>query len=171
MPLINLVTSNPRSQRAEVTFGVGSRSWTPDAFRLAVKADSWEDFSYYIRCITRGVTGSIFPVIYGNGQQIVQGPGYVTILQEMVHESRVIPLDGRPHLPQSVRQWNGDSRGRWDGKTLVVDTTNFSTKSNFMGSAENLHLVERFTRVAPDTINYEIMLDDSTMTAGGHTCV
>ena len=81
---------------------------------------------------------------------------------ELIHEARIIPLDGRPHLPQTIRQWNGDSRGRWEGKTLVVDTTNFSPKSNFMGSAENLHLVESFTRVAPDTINYEITLSDPT---------
>src|SRR5262245_53265204 len=86
---------------------------------------SWEDFSYYIRCITRGVTGSIFPVIYGNGQQIVQGPGFVTILQEMVHEARVIPLNGGPHTSSNVRSYMGDARGRWEGNTLVVETTNF----------------------------------------------
>src|SRR5437868_9479887 len=75
------------------------------------KADSWEDFSYYIRCISRGVTGSIFPVIYGNGQQIVQGKGVATILQEMVHEARVIPLDGRPHASPNIRSYMGDPRG------------------------------------------------------------
>src|SRR6516225_3829737 len=89
------------------------------------KADSWEDFSYYIRCISRGVTGSIFPVIYGNGQQIVQAPGYVTILQEMVHEARVIPTDGRPHANPKTRSYMGDARGHWEGNTLVVETTNF----------------------------------------------
>ena len=81
------------------------------------KADSWEDFSYYIRCITRGVTGSIFPVIYGNGQQIVQSPGFVTILQEMVHEARVIPLDGRPHASSKIRSYMGDAR--WSQRTEV----------------------------------------------------
>jgi hypothetical protein len=89
------------------------------------KADSWEDFSYYIRCISRGVTGSIFPVVYGNGQQIIQAPGYVTILEEMVHEARVIPLDGRPHAGPNIRSYMGDSRGHWEGNTLVVETTNF----------------------------------------------
>src|SRR5262249_42943686 len=79
---------------------------------------------------------------------------------EVAHEARIIPLDGRPHLPQSIRQWNGDSRGRWEGKTLVVDTTNFSTNSNFMGSAENLHLIERFTRAGPDTIEYQMTFED-----------
>jgi hypothetical protein len=81
---------------------------------------------------------------------------------EAIHDARIIPLDGRPHLPQDVRTWNGDSLGRWEGQTLTVDTTNFSFKSNFMGSAENLHLVERFTRVAPDEIRYEVTLDDPT---------
>ena len=93
---------------------------------------------------------------------ILQAPGYVVLMMEAIHDPRIIPLDGRPHLPQSLRRWNGDSRGRWEGSTLVVDTTNFSPHSNFMGSAENLHLVERFTRVAPDTINYEITLNDPT---------
>src|SRR4029078_8764114 len=79
------------------------------------KADSPEDFSCYIRCISRGVTGSIYPVIYGNGQQIVQAPGFVTILQEMVHEARVISLDGRPHANSNVRSYMGDARGRWEG--------------------------------------------------------
>jgi hypothetical protein len=92
--------------------------------------------------------------------QIIQAPGYVVFLMEANHDSRIISLDGRPHLPPSFRAWNGDSRGRWDGSTLVVDTTNFSPKSNFMGAAENLHLVERFTRVAADEIEYRITLDD-----------
>ena len=103
---------------------------------------------------------------YGAGvfgyYQILQAPGNVVLTSEFIHEARIIPLDGRRHLPPSIRQWNGDSRGRWEGNTLVVDTTNFSPQSHFMGSAENLHLVERLTRVAPDTINYEITLDDLT---------
>jgi hypothetical protein len=94
--------------------------------------------------------------------QIVQSPDYVVIVLEAIHDARIIPLEGRPHLPQNVRTWNGDSIGHWDGKTLVVDTTNFSTKSNFMGSAENLHLLERFTRVAPDELRYEMTVDDPT---------
>jgi len=131
------------------------------------KADSWEDFSYYIRCITRGVTGSIFPVIYGNGQQIVQAPGYVTILQEMVHEARVIPLDGRPHAGSNVRSYMGDARGRWEGNTLVVETTNFlGGKTGMAGNgggtptSDALKLTERYTRVDPNTINYEVTIDD-----------
>jgi hypothetical protein len=86
----------------------------------------------------------------------------VVFLSEVNHEARVIPLDGRPHLPQSIRQWNGDSRGRWEGHTLVVETTNFAPKSYFMGSADRLHLVERFTRVSADRIDYQVTIDDAT---------
>jgi hypothetical protein len=131
------------------------------------KADSWEDFSYYIRCISRGVTGSIFPVIYGNGQEIVQGPGYVTILQEMVHEARVIPLDGSPHASSKIRSYMGDARGHWEGNTLVVETTNFLGGKTGIGlngggtpTSEALKLTERYTRVDPNTINYEVTIDD-----------
>jgi hypothetical protein len=124
-----------------------------------------EDINNNARCITPGVP-RIGPAASGDPlygyYQILQSAGYVVIMMETFHDTRIIPLDGRPHLSRSIRHWIGDSRGRWDGNTLVVDTTNFSSKSNFLGSAENLHLVERFTRVAPDTINYEVTLDDST---------
>jgi hypothetical protein len=93
----------------------------------------------------------------------VQSPGYVMIMAEMAHDARIIPLDGRPHLDPRIRVWNGDSRGRWQGDTLVIDTTNFSTKSDFMGSHENLHLTERLTRVSADVLNYEFTVDDPTM--------
>ena len=119
-----------------------------------------EDVSNDRRCITFGVPR------LGAGNfsyyQILQAPGYVVLTMEFVHEARIIPLDGRRHLSQSVRQWDGDSRGRWEGNTLVVDTTNFSPNSYFMGSAEHLHVVERFTRVAPDRVDYEITLTDPT---------
>jgi hypothetical protein len=131
------------------------------------KADSWEDFSFYIRCISRGVTGSIFPVIYGNGQQIVQGPGYVSIMQEMVHEARIIPLDGRPHASPNIRSYMGDARGHWDGNTLVVETTNFLPNKTGIGlngggtpTSDALKLTERYTRVDPNTVNYEVTIDD-----------
>jgi hypothetical protein len=88
------------------------------------------------------------------------------LVLEAIHEARIIPLDGRPHLQQSLREWSGDSRGRWEANTLVVDTTNFSPKSNFMGSSDTLHLVERFTRVSADTLDYQITIDDpATWTA------
>jgi hypothetical protein len=128
---------------------------------------SWEDFSYYIRCITRGVTGSIFPVIYGNGQQIVQAPGFVTILQEMVHEARVIPLKGGPHTSSNIRSYMGDPRGHWEGNTLVVETTNFLGNRTGLGgngggmpTSDALKLTERFTRVSPNELKYEVIIDD-----------
>jgi len=131
------------------------------------KADSWEDFSYYIRCISRGVPGSIFPVIYGNGQQIVQGKGFVTILQEMVHEARVIPMDGRPHASPYIRSYMGDPRGHWEGNTLVVETTNFlGNRTGIVGNgggtptSDAMKLTERFTRTSPNEMRYEITIDD-----------
>ena len=131
------------------------------------KADSWLDFSTYIRCITRGVVGSIYPVVYGNGQEIVQAPGYVSIMQEMVHESRIIPLDGRPHASANIRTYMGDPRGHWEGNTLVVETINFlggktSVSANGWGTptSEALKLVERYTRVGPNDMRYEVMVDD-----------
>jgi hypothetical protein len=98
----------------------------------------------------------------GNLVQIVQGTGYVSILRETNHSTRVIPTDGRPHVPKNIRFYQGDSVGRWDGNTLVVDTTNFTNLSAFQGSGENLHLVERFTRVSDDTVLYEFTADDPT---------
>jgi len=123
-----------------------------------------EDISNDRRCITWGVPrlGGNYGAGLFSFYQIVQAPEYVVLTTEFIHDARIIPLDGRRHLSPSIRQWNGDSRGRWEGNTLVVDTANFSPKSYFMGSAEHLHLVERLTRVSPDLINYEITLDDPT---------
>ena len=138
-------------------------TWTNALFGLRPPAGP-EDLVNHQRCITFGV-----PIIgfqAGSSefsyQRIIQSRGYVVILMEAIHDARIIPLDGRPHLPPSVRTWNGDSRGRWEGQTLVVDTTNFSSKSYFLGSADNLHLVERFTRVAPNEIEYVVTSEDST---------
>jgi len=115
------------------------------------------------RCIIWPHVGPpMLPAGYNSNLQIVQTPGYVMILQEMIHDARIIPLDGRPHLPQTMRRWMGDSRGHWEGDTLVVDTTNFTDRTNFRGSSEALHVVERFTRVDADTIRYEFMVDDPT---------
>jgi hypothetical protein len=98
----------------------------------------------------------------GNLLQIVQGPGYVALLHEIDHSTRVIPTDGRPHVPQNIRLWQGDSVGHWEGDTLVVDTSNFTNLSNYRGSSENLHLVERFSRTADDTMTYQFTVEDST---------
>jgi hypothetical protein len=97
---------------------------------------------------------------YNNNYEIVQGQGYFVIVHEMNHDARVVPLDGRPHVSQNIREWWGDARGHWDGNTLVVESTNFSDKTNFRGSSTGLHLIERFTRVGPDEINYEFTIDD-----------
>lgn len=122
--------------------------------------DGPEDLDLSMRCITRGLPQ--LPAAYNNNHQIVQAPGYVAIVSERIHDARVIPLDGRPHLPPSIRTYMGDPRGHWEGDTLVVDTTNFTEKYSFRGSDKNLHLIERFTRVDADTINYEFTIDDPT---------
>ena len=140
-------------------------------YDLAHVSDSYEYMSVWDRCITRGIPAGMFPAGYNNAYQIMQIPGYVVILHEMIHEARIIPVDGRPHLPESVRNWNGDSVGRWDGDTLVIDTTNFNGLGWIATSAatgrikgvpqsQKLHLVERFTRVDASTIQYEVMIDD-----------
>ena len=113
------------------------------------------------RCIIWPHVGPpMVPAGYNANLQIVQTPNSVAILQEMIHDVRVIPLDGRPHLPKSVRQWMGDSRGSWEGDTLVVDTTNFTDRTNFRGSTDALHVVERFTLVDDDTIRYQFTVED-----------
>ena len=112
------------------------------------------------RCITRTVPR--LPGLYNNHYQIFQTPGYVVILMEMIHDARIVSLDGRSHLAGDVRQWNGDSRGRWEGDTLVIETTNFTRKTNFRGSTEDLHVVERLTRVDADTIDYQFTVTDPT---------
>ena len=112
------------------------------------------------RCITRTVPR--LPGLYNNNFQIFQTPTYVVILMEMIHAARIIPLDGRPHVAGGIGQWNGDSRGRWDGDTLVIDTTNFTDKTNFRGSTDHLHLIERLTRTDGDTIDYQFTVTDPT---------
>jgi hypothetical protein len=140
-------------------------------YNLAHTTDSYEYMSMWDRCITRGVPGDMFPAGYNNSYQIVQVPGYVLILAEMIHDARVVPLDNRPHLPSGIRQWNGDSRGHWEGNTLVVDTTNFNGKSWIASNAAAgrikgipqstaAHVVERFTRADADTILYEATVED-----------
>ena len=123
-------------------------------------ADSYEERPLSERCILSGGTLPIIPGPYNNNIQIVQSAGYVAILNEMIHEHRMIPLERRPHLAQSFRQLLGDSRGHWEGDTLVIDTTNFSPKFDFRGAGPSLHVVERFTRVGPDTLQYEFTVDD-----------
>jgi hypothetical protein len=124
--------------------------------------DSWLDRSTFERCITRGMPGAMSPSAYNNNYRITQSPGYVAIEIEMLGGTRVIPTDGRPHVNTSIRQWMGDSVGRWDGDTLVVETTQVTDKILFRGAAEHLRLVERFTRVGPGEIDYRVTIDDAT---------
>jgi hypothetical protein len=123
-------------------------------------ADFPEDRNLWERCITRGVPTVMLPQVYNNNYQVYQTPGYVVIVAEMIHDARIIPLDGRPHLPGHVRQWLGDSVGRWDGDSLVVETTNLTDKTNYRGTGENLRLVERLTRTASDILHYEVTVHD-----------
>ncbi len=170
----SLVVDPPNGRIPDVTPDAEART---QAYNALVRgdADSWENFSPYIRCITRGVTGSIFPVIYGNGTRIVQGPGYVGIQYEMVHEARIIPLVDGEHVGGDIKMWMGDAVGRWEGDTLVIETRNLSDKTgvtvNGGGTrhSENLHVVERFTRVGPDTINYEATFTDPGTWEGSWT--
>jgi hypothetical protein len=129
-------------------------------------ADSYTDRSNYDRCITRGIAGSILPVIYNNGNQIVQSPGFVAIVNEMIHETRIVPLDGRPHVGPEIKMWLGDSRGHWEGDTLVVETTNLTDRTgigvNGGGQRHStaIKVTERFTRVDADTIRYQMTVND-----------
>ena len=116
------------------------------------------------RCITFGVPR--LTAAYSSVFEVVQSPHEVVFVMETIHNARVIPLDGRPHLPAGIPQWDGSSRGYWEGDTLVVETKGFSAKSDMMGSSTGLHLVERFTRIAPDVLQYDVtMSDPSTWTA------
>jgi len=123
--------------------------------------DGPDALDYYDRCITRGLPHVIFPTIYNNTSQIVQAPGYVAIRYEMIHDARIIPLDGRPALAPGIRQYFGDSRGRWEGDTLVVEVTNFPRHMvNYRGAGADLRLVERFRRVDAQTVRYEVTVSD-----------
>lgn len=133
-----------------------------EAQRYAANAPaaSWDELSLLTRCVTNGAP-NLLPG-YNTNYQIAQTADYVLILQELMHEARIVPLDGRPHLPSGMRQVLGDSRGRWDGDTLVVTTTNFTDKTSIRGSSEHARLVERFTRVGPDLMRYEFTVEDET---------
>jgi hypothetical protein len=134
---------------AQGSFGVGP--W-----------DKVQDFSLYDRCITRGAIGSFMPAVYGNGARIIQTPDSVVISYEMVHDTRVIPLDGRPALGSNLHLLMGDSRGHYEGDTLVIESRNFTDRTAVGGTnhSEELRMVERFTRIDPEMIDYEIHVDD-----------
>jgi hypothetical protein len=125
-------------------------------------ADNPEDLLNGERCLSVGNTAvpPLLPLFYNNSVQIVQTPDYVTIVSEMIHDARVISLTRRSHLPPNIRQWKGDSIGHWEGDTLVIDTTNFTDKTPFRGSGPALHLVERWSRNAMDSLTYQFVMDD-----------
>ena len=130
---------------------------------------TWDEPSVFERCITRGLPATMMPGFYNHNYQVLQTPDYVVINAEMIHDTRIVPLDGRPHLPAHLRQWLGDSRGRWEGETLVVETRNFTDKvyerrvsNTVFGAGEAMRLVERFTRLDKDTLDYRFTVTDVT---------
>ena len=130
------------------------------------RADSWEDFDLWGRCITKGLVGSLIPGnLYNKGNQILQAPGYVVIRNEMVHEARVVPLDKRPHVGDGIRTYMGDGRGHFEGNTLIIETTNFKKDIgmngiNFALLTDKLRIIERITRVAKDELSYDVTVED-----------
>ena len=137
-----------------------------EAARSGGAPDTWEDLNLYDRCITRGLPGAMIPGFYNHNYQILQTADYVVILVEMIHDARIIPLTDRPHLPPQIRQWLGDSRGRWEDDTLVVETSHFSARGDqrvrnlVLAGSEHSHVVERFRRVDADTIEYRFTVTD-----------
>jgi hypothetical protein len=153
MPAVTPAAEKRRATRDRGSFGNGP-------------FNTVEDFTLYDRCITRGIVGSVLRVVYGNGNRIVQAPGMVAITYEMIHDTRVLYTDGRPHLRQGIRQYLGDSRARWDGDELVVETTNLTDKTSIGGNGNGLRhsdkmvITERFKRVADDVLQYQFTIDD-----------
>ena len=166
-PRTSLIVDPPDGRIPALTLGAQTRYVDPGS-RLGFVGGSMgdgpfdgpEDLHLADRCITRGLPQTWFPSAYNNGFQIVQSPGYVAVLYERLHEHRIIPLDGRPPLTPAVGLWFGDSRGRWEGDTLVVEVANFSDRTNFRGSGATRRLIERYARVDADTVRVEITIDD-----------
>ncbi len=153
MPPLTPDAEKRRAPRDQGTFGNGP-------------FDGPQDFTLYDRCITRGIVGSILPVIYGNGNRIMQTPDAVIIGYEMIHDTRIIPLDGRPHISPKIRQYLGDSRGHWEGNTLVIETTNLTDQTSIglngggLRHSADMKLTERLTRTEPDVLMYVVTIDD-----------
>ena len=157
----SLIVDPPEGRIPPLTPEAQARADDRAEARRLHPADGPEDRSLNDRCISRGSNGPpMLPGGYNNNYQIVQTRDHIVILIEMIHDARIIPLDGGPHLSENVRLWMGDSRGRWEGDTLVVETTNFTDQTNFRGSGENLRVVERFQRVDENTLLYQFSLDD-----------
>jgi hypothetical protein len=172
----SLVVDPPNGRIPEMTLAGKARAANRDRGTFGPGPfNAFEDFTLYDRCITRGVLGSTLPVIYGNGLRIIQNPGSVAISYEMIHDTRIIPLDGRAHLDAGIRQYLGNSRGHWQGDTLVVETTNFTDKTSIGANgngtrhSEAMTLTERFTRVDPDMIEYIATVNDPVTYAAPFT--
>jgi hypothetical protein len=172
--------------RGDVTFRMSSQivdpangrmpAVTPDAEKRRASRDrgsfgegpfnTFDDFTLYDRCITRGIVGSVLPVPYGNGNRILQTPDAFVISYEMIHDTRIIPVNGRPHVGAGLRQLLGDSRAHWDGDTLIVETTNFTNKTsigangNGLRHSDEMRMTERLTRIADDVLLYDVTIDD-----------
>jgi hypothetical protein len=156
-----LITDPPDGKLPPLTPQGQQRRTAELEYRRAHAFEDPEVFPLGERCVNFGIPRTTAG--YNSYVRIVQTPGYVMIMSEMAHDARIIPIDSRPHLDDRVRVWNGDSRGRWEGDTLVIDTTNFSPKSDFMGSHDALRLTERLTRVSQDVLNYEFTVNDPTV--------
>src|SRR5687767_2534610 len=153
MPAITPEAQKRRASRDRGSFGEGP-------------FNTFDDFTLYDRCITRGIVGSVLPVPYGNGNRIMQTPDAFVISYEMIHDTRIIPVNGRPHVSSGLRQYLGDSRARWERNTLVVETTNFTDRTsigangNGLRHSEAMKMTERFTRIADDVLLYDVTIDD-----------
>ena len=163
----SLIIDPPDGRLPALTEEAKRRAAAADAVRKSRgPSDSWEDRSLWDRCITVGLPAVMVPTGYNNNVQILQAPGYVTVTHEMMHDTRIIPLDGRPHVSPRIRGYYGDSRAHWEGTTLVIDVTNFHPKVNYghmagnRAAGETFHIIERYTRVGPDDVRYEVTIDD-----------
>jgi hypothetical protein len=159
----SLIIDPPNGRTPPLVAGAEKRRTPPGTYGNG-PFNSPEDFTAYDRCLTLGVVGSMTPKIYGNGYRIVQAPGYAVIMAEMIHEARVIPLDGRPHIGDGIRSYMGDSRGHWEGNTLVVETMHFNGKlgstGNSVYASSELKVVERITRTEADVLRWEATISD-----------
>ena len=160
IPPLTAAAEARRAAEARAREGTGRHMPTPGGFTEDLGSNGLQ-----VRCLMGFNSGPpMEPRAYNNNVQVFQTEDYVVLLTEMVHDARIVPLDGRDQLPGDLRQWSGSSRAHWDGDTLVVETTNFLRETSFMrgGSTRNLHLTERLTRVAPDTLLYDVRVNDPT---------
>ena len=169
-PQTSLIVDPPNGRLPQLTAKGQADKKRLDALRVedgGAPPSSYEDFDVFDRCITRALPGAMMPGFYNHNYQILQTPDYVVISVEMIHDARIIPLDGRPHISPRIRQWLGDSRGRWDGDTLVVETTHFrdgaqerGMANTVVGGSQDMLLIERFKRVDADTFDYTFTVSD-----------